>query len=443
MNSQQGAPARKPATSDASDARLSGPWLTLARVGWVTFAALTLVLNAAGLPYVYARSSSVCTSDACINDPSRLTPERLQGLEELGLSPEIYAAYNVLVLVVVILVFAAVAAVIFWRSSDDRMALFGSFMLLVFGGAAITSDVPQALAAAHPALWFPVSFLNYLGQVSFTVFFYLFPNGRFVPRWTRWLALLTAVFWVPGAFFPDSSLNYMGGLVFFGLLVSLVGAQVYRYRRVSSSQERQQTKWVVFGVAVALLGFSGTVALGNLLVNQREAGPLTQMLAEACIYGFLLLIPLSIGVAILRSRLYEIDLLINRTLVYGALTISLALVYIGGVISLQYLLRTLTGQGSNLAVVASTLAIAALFQPLRRRFQGFIDRRFYRRKYSAAKTLAAFSARLRNETDLDTLGKHVLTVVNETMQPAHVSLWLRPSQEITSGKDVPPQEEKR
>jgi hypothetical protein len=146
------------------------------------------------------------------------------------------------------------------------------------------------------------------------------------------------------------------------------------------------------------------------------------VLTIAAFYCF----PIGVGIAVLRYRLFDIDVLINRTLVYGLLTTTLALVYFGGIVVLQGLFVALIGQGSTLAVVASTLGIAALVNPLRRHIQGFIDRRFYRRKYDAAKTLEAFSAKLRNETDLDALSEDLVSVIRETMQPAHVSLWLRP-----------------
>jgi hypothetical protein len=388
----------------------------------VALATIVIGLHVAGIPYAYTRTISNLNFD-------RLTFEQVEVLKGLRLTPEFYAAYTVALPVVTMLVFAAIATVIFWRRSEDRMALFGAFMLVVFGGAALTSDVPQALAAAHPALWFPVNLLDYLGQVTFVVFFYVFPNGRFVPRWTRWLAIACALYWVFAIFFPALPLgmDLLGAPIFIGLIGSMVIAQIYRYRRVSSPLERQQTRWVVFGVAVALVGFTMILTLDATLASSLEStGPLGEMVAATCVYGFILLIPLSIGVAILRSGLYDIDVLINRTLVYGLLTATLIAVYFGGIVVLQRLFVVLTGERSTLAVVASTLLIAALFNPLRRRVQAFVDRRFYRRKYDAAKTLTAFNARLREETELETLSGEVVGVVRETMQPAYVSLWLRP-----------------
>ena len=396
------------------------------RAAWVVLAVIVLGLDAAGVPYVYARYESVCTRGAVIcSEDSLLTPEGARELGEVGLSPSFYAAYQgVGDETVFTLVCFAVAAVIFSRRSDDRMALFASFVLLLFGGAGAAGTM-RALAEVYPAFWFPVTLLDYVSQVSFVVFFYLFPDGRFVPRWTRWLAVAAALFFVPDIFFSDSALAVLIGPVFFVFIISLVVAQVYRYRRVSTPEQRQQTKWVVFGFATALAGFTAVILLTTFVPAIRVAGPLGVMIFSTIIYGFLLLIPLSIGVAILRSRLYDIDVVINRALVYGALTATLVLVYAGSVVLLQYLLRALTGQGSTLAVVASTLAIAALFGPFRRRVQALIDRRLYRDKYDAAKVLEAFGATLRDETDLDRLGAGLVAVTRETVQPAHVSLWLR------------------
>jgi len=393
-------------------------------VAWVVLAIVVLGLDAAGIPYTYALYSKPCTGAACV-DEGRLTPEGVRDLQRFGISPEFYAAYaGVGLSTVVTLVFFALAAVIFWRRSEDRMALFGSFMLLVFGGAAITGTM-RDLAEAHPVFRFPTDLLNYVGQVSFGIFFYLFPDGRFVPRWTRWLAVASALLFVPDVFFEDSSLAALTDPLFFVFIGSLVFTQVYRYVRVSTPVQRQQTKWVVYGFSVALAGFMTAIFLYEFVPAIGGSGPLGEMVGEAVVYGFLLLIPLSIGMAILRSRLYDIDILINRTLVYGSVTALLVAVYVGCVVTLQYAFRALTGGESQLAVVASTLTIAALFNPLRRRIQAFIDRRFYRKKYDATKVLARFGSRLRDEADLDRLTSELLGVVEETMQPAHASLWLR------------------
>jgi hypothetical protein len=190
-------------------------------------------------------------------------------------------------------------------------------------------------------------------------------------------------------------------------------------------EERQQIKWFAFAAGFAALGW-----VVNSLAYANDGGTESLLLVAAQLLLLLSLlgIPLAVGIAILKYRLYDIDLIINRTLVYGSLTATLIAVYFGGVATIQAFFRFLTGQEQQpqLAVVVSTLAIAALFNPVRRRIQSFIDRRFYRSKYDARKTLEAFSARLRDETDLQALDRELVGVVRETMQPAHVSLWLRP-----------------
>jgi len=213
-------------------------------------------------------------------------------------------------------------------------------------------------------------------------------------------------------------------------VVSLL-VQVYRYRRVSTLIQRQQTKWVVFGVLSAVLGSISIIVASKFLPHAQSPGTWGFLVGNTVLYLFGALIPLSIASAILRSRLWDIDVLINKALVYGSLTALLALLYFGLIFVLQSLFQGLFKQNNAVAIVVSTLAIAALFQPLRHRIQRFIDRRFYRSKYDAAKTLEAFSATLRNEVDLNQLRAELVAVVQETMQPAHVSLWLRSPQRHT------------
>jgi hypothetical protein len=268
----------------------------------------------------------------------------------------------------------------------------------------------------------------------------LFPDGRFISRGWRlagWVLGATVIFaaaskaLVPGRIPPglDNPLapsgvagevfRVLGGSVTnalalpaFALAVAGLAVRLRRSRGV----ERQQLKWFTYCAALVGAGLGAGVFI---------TGPVGRL---AFLVGLLALagLPVAAGIAILRYRLYDIDVIVNRTLVYGSLTLSLVAFYIGSVVSLQSVLRVLTGQDTQLAVVASTLVIAALFNPLRRRVQGFVDRSFYRSKYDAAKTLEAYSARLREETDLDALSDDLVGVAREAMQPAHVSLWLRP-----------------
>jgi hypothetical protein len=228
---------------------------------------------------------------------------------------------------------------------------------------------------------------------------------------------------------PGVGLYLAIGSVGFVLLALCSFASIFslilHFRRVTG-EERQQLKWFTYiGVLIGILLFGG--ALLPVLLQLFHIDPtLLNAVFNVLQLPVIVFIPIALGIAILKHRLYDIDVIINRTLVYSTLTASLALVYVGLVIGLQALLRGIISQDSSVAIVISTLAIAALFQPLRRRLQAIIDHRFYRRKYDAAKTVAAFSTTLRQEVDLEQLREHLLAVVQETMQPAHVSLWLRP-----------------
>jgi hypothetical protein len=408
---------------------LRGRTLLLARTAWLAVALPTIGLFLAGVPVYFAYLLTPCPVAACTN--GQLALDTLRTLHTLGLSVGFFAAYTVALDLVVAAGYSAVALLLFWRKSDDRMALFAALTLLTFGAATFTSSM-QMLAEVYPVWSLPVRVVGFIGDVSMLTFLYLFPDGRFVPRWSRWLAVLWIAYQVPVYFFPDSPANlsgtWLGQVVFPGLIGSGVAAQIYRYRWIASPMQRQQTKWVVFGsaVGIALDLIIVAVAMSGILPWRLEPGSLSYFVVLTGAFLSLLLIPLSIGVAILRSRLWDIDVLIRRTLVYGALTTALALVYVGSVVLLQSLVGAVTNQGrAELVTVASTLAIAALFNPLRRRIQNVIDKRFYRRKYDAAKVLAAFGATARDETDLDRLTTELLRVVDATMQPEHVTLWLR------------------
>jgi hypothetical protein len=311
-------------------------------------------------------------------------------------------------------------------------AEYAIYSLLVSHGS-----LPGGAAAAWVSSWM------WVPHVGLMVFLgLLFPNGLLpTPRWRpfAWFVVVAIVVGSVALALSPGSLSGLGSIQNpFGIegmgrvvdqahalvwaLVLVAAASLLLRLRHAKGLERQQIKWLAFAGAVAAIGgpitYVGGPAVMSMLWVQRVGLALI-------VVGFAG-VPIAMSIAILKYRLYDIDILINRTLVYGTLTAILAVLYFGAIVLLQGLLVALTGQESTLAVVASTLLIAALFNPLRRRIQGFIDRRFYRRKYDAAKTLEAFSAKLRDETDLGALSDELVGVVRETMQPAHVSLWLRP-----------------
>jgi hypothetical protein len=309
-------------------------------------------------------------------------------------------------------------------------------------------SLPAGEALAWIASWMLPIMIGL--QVSYLL---LFPTGWLPGRRWRWLAWLTAAFVLLGvitsALSPGAYLGSLGpirnplgieglteaykALLYAGspLLFGAAALSVFMRLRRAVGIERQQIKWFAYAAAI----YAAAILL-NIINLAVEAPRWFEWTTTAIFTAAGTLIPVAIGIAILRYRLYEIDLLINRTLVYGSLTATLAVLYLGGVAATQTIFRTLTGheQQSQLAVVISTLVIAAVFSPLRRRIQSFIDRRFYRSKYDARKTLEAFSAMLRDETDLDALSGDLVGVVKDAMQPAHVSFWLRRDPVLRQGE---------
>ena len=320
--------------------------------------------------------------------------------------------------------------------SAALLQLAGSYAAYALVAEPGSLPAPRTIAQVLGVAWG-------MGIILLPFLLLLFPTGRLPSRRWRpvaWAVLVAgAVLLMIGPFLPGESIGAfknplsVGGLVgeaivltsvavvftIFGVLVLSALSLVFRYHS-AGGVERQQIKWFAYAAVL----FGGSLVFGGFL--GQDLPGVWDALFETATF-----IPLyvAVGVAILRYRLYDIDLLINRTLVYGSLTATLVLLYFGGIVVLQRVFVVLTGEKSTLAVVASTLVIAALFTPLRRRIQGFIDRRFYRRKYDTRKTLEAFSTKLRDETDLEALNNELVGVVRETMQPAHASLWLKKAEE--------------
>jgi hypothetical protein len=407
-----------------------------ARVAWIVLLALVLAVAIPSMPAYFAALQRPCVSvTACLLDGA-LPPAGMENLRRLGFSPVGYAAYSCALAGFVMVVWGMVGLLIFWRRSDEWIGLVGSFFLVTFN-LGIREASTYALPLADRAWDLPVKGENCLVLAVLLLFFFLFPDGRFAPRWLRWPAGALISLQLLAIFVPTSSpLNADTGslatIMYLGSVVAVALAQIYRYRRVSGPLQRQQVKWALLGMAlsgVALVTLGLAQAFLPAVATPGDSFGLIEALLNTLYPLLLLPVPVFIGVAVLRSGLWDIDVLINRALVYGALTAALAAVYFGSVIGAQHVAQALTGRADlpPVVVVASTLLIAALFTPLRRRIQAGIDRRFYRRKYDAARTLAAFGATLRTETDLPTLSAHLEAAVDETMRPAHVSLWLAPT----------------
>jgi hypothetical protein len=398
---------------------LRGPQLVIARVACLAVIVLTLGLAIPGFVVAFER-------------PQLLQQPELLGLvERLGLPNRAVMAAGLLWPMAAA---SAIAIFLFLRRSDDWMAMLFSLQLIT--SFAFATRSLSVLEQAYPAVRAPVQLIWLLAFVLIIVTLYLFPDGRFVPRSTRLLAIAAVVLVALSPALPEGMLRLpraqqemaiwhwrvalLGVLTLWG---SGLAAQVYRYRRVSGPVQRQQAKWAmfIFGIFVAVIALG--IVIPSLFLDLPDVWFAAVLLASV---PLAIAFPVSIAIAILRYRLYDIDRIISRTLSYAMLTALLAGVYASTVLILGQLFGGIGRELPSWAVAAATLAVAAMFRPARRRIQAVVDRRFNRRKYDAAKTVEAFSARLRDEIDLDALSAELLAVVDQTMQPTKASLWLRP-----------------
>jgi hypothetical protein len=394
-------------------ARPRAAWLMT--VGFLVYTLLILTGHIVGFPLGYAYLHTVCPSGCS------LTLENVRVLEHIGLSIAIYANLYMVIQVLYILVCVGIAVLIVFKKPGQWVPL-GMSCFLVGLSAYEGVDYP-ALATAYPVLNTPTQLLIGLGMGLLGMYALLtFPNGKFGSRWVLGFYLVNSLVVVLSAFITNPVfvlINTVFTLLSFPIIVGIL---IYRYRRLLNAKERAAIKWIILSLSVFILII---LLVFILLPAVAPADSLAFLVINTfgffgCgvnIAGFLM--------AVLYANAFDIDVFVRRTLVYGTLTAILLLTYLVLVLAGQHLLVSLLGQSNAVVLVSSTLIVAALFQPLRQHIQRIVDRRFYRSKYDAAKTLEAFSATLRNEVDLDQLRDHLLAVVQETMQPAHVSLWLR------------------
>jgi hypothetical protein len=412
---------------------LAGRALLLARSVWLVLVALQLVSFVPLLPAYLPLAEHPCPAH-CL-----LTVREAQSLTRAGIALNVYLGSLLVITVLKLLVAATMAGILFVRRSHEVMALITAYFVLILptflpiNGAPIVTGAAQTTAFTLPLVLDRA--LGMLQTAAIFGMFLLFPSGRFVPRRSWALLVGFVAFTLVWNTLPDLQTALVLGWPFF--LASGASCMGYRYWRVSTPVERQQTRWVLFGFL--------TVMLTNQASWLPTFTPLgTTVYTPLAYLGYQLLlpvVPITFFVAIQRYRLYDIDVIIRRTLVYGALTAIVVAIYAVGVVGAQTVVGRVTGQSAQqepLLIVVTTLVIAALFRPLRSVLQRSIDRRFYRTKYDAERTLAAFGAALRSEVDLDHLREHLLSVVEETMQPAHVSLWLAPSSLSRSLVQPPP-----
>lgn len=427
--------------------RLHGIGLGFARSVWAIMVVLLLAFFLANLPVYVAQLQTVCLHPHCA--PWQLAPASVTTLQRLHLSLGGYALVSLLISMASVCVWCAVAAVIFWRQSQLGMALLMALLLVVQGITQMSDPIQTPLEYTAQG-WQRAAVLGATLDLSLAlIVFSVFPNGRFFPGWMRWpVALLTAALWIyvfaTAASVPwETALNPVTIGIFAAAMGSIIGAQIYRYRRVSTWAERQQTKWVVLGMIEGVLVGVLYFVPPQVFPPLGQPGSLYVVLARPGYTLLFLFAPISIGIALLRYHLWDIDVIINRTLVYGSLSAILAAIYLGSILAIESLLALLTRQASQaqspVAIVISTLMIAALFNPLRHQLQQLIDRRFYRSKYNAEQALAAFAATVQSEVELAALQHKLVEVIEETLQPSSIALWLRsaPPPSVPDASPIP------
>jgi signal transduction histidine kinase len=406
-------------------------WLALFRLACLIFGVLSIVVFAFSVPVHFAQLHVLCVSasDPCHN-LGQNTPVVVNPAQQSGLSIDFVAFYLCVLASVLSLCCWIVAGVLFWRRPNNPLALLAIIYLGTFPIVFNTG-----FTSALPSAWWPLTHtISLVGTLCAGLFNYLFPSGRFVPGWTRWLFAFSSLYWTLNILFPFSAFNpfythqMLNTAIFIGLILSLIFAQVYRYRRTSSPPQRAQSKWVVYGLAMGWGGYLALLVLAQFFPSLYQTGSIANLVALTALYGFISLIPVSLGVAILRSRLWDIDIVINRTLVYGVLTVCVVGVYVLVVGSLG----ALFGASGNLVIsLGATAVVAVLFQPLREWFQREVNRLLYGQRDEPYTVITQLSQRLEATLASDAVMATVVETVAQALKLPYVAILLKQDEQLT------------
>lgn len=402
--------------SSSTPVLLEGRLLAMARATWLLIGTLSVGLFLAGVPFGYRQLLDACVGSGCAY--FQLSSKEMLALQTLGFSPSLYATYNITLSTALTLAYTGVAFLIFWRRSSEWMALLVSLWLVTFGATAFPTGLP--LAEIQPLWRWSLTIVDYLGWVILLpLFLFMFPNGRFVPRWTLWLFVTFQVIGIVGSaiefFFAHLANEMVPRVMWFSLMLTGIGSQVYRYRRVSDPAQRQQTKWVVFGLVATALILSVYSAFSL-------PDPVAKLVEITVVSVALLIIPLSLGVSILRYRLWDIDLIINRALIWGALSSIVIGTYVLTVGAFGALFQS---RANLLPSVIATGLIALLFEPLRQRVQRGVNRLMYGERDEPYSVLSQLGRRLEATLAAEAVLPTVVETVAHALKLPYAAITLK------------------
>jgi signal transduction histidine kinase len=402
-------------------------WLTLFRLFQILVICLTVGLFIASIPLNYEQRIQVCVTEPC--PPDQLATASVQALQAAGMTVDSFVKITIALDILIAAVYTVCAVVILARKPNEILTIFVTIMLITFGMATFTGGI-RGVAVAYPALAWLTSSIELIGSISIIAFFLVFPNGRFMPRWTAAILIGWLLFQFPRYYFPETALNLHSNPAIYNLLFSIgllsgIAVQIYRYLRVSNAIERQQTKWVLYGLTIGMGGYILVRLLSLRVVDPLGSNLLPSLGLSLAAIVFMLLIPISISIAAIRFRLWDINPIINRTLVYGALSASTIALYIlaVGFFSNYF-------QSSRVSFIVSFIAtgvVAILFEPLRERLQRAVNRLTYGERDEPATVLTRLSNRLDSALAPDSVLQTIVETLVQTLRLPYAAISVFPA----------------